>query len=323
MNKNIKNLLIFIIIIASIFPGCVKKSKLAENRDLQDTQLLPYEKRLLLEEEKQKETKKIKKTKHKSELDFDVENKTGKTIYVVCFSYINKTSFDRWRWDKSPIYKLEKNQKATIDIDTIPDKEYKNHVYGALGIFNTQEEAESSTYELLKEKHRLDLDKLYKLKDKTVEIKIEKYGFKGDTLDLKITPKKNNFRELDFFVENKTGKNLWICCFVYQKDDTPIWKFDKTNLQLIKDGEIKIIDVDTIANKYNRVFTSGFLGVFDEKNKTKAEKSTYELLQPKNKIALGKLAALKNKIVVIKIEKYGFKDDFLEIAIKPTKRIYK
>lgn len=326
---NIK-IILFLITSLLILPACVKDSKYTRNSTDQDLKLLPYEKRLLLEEEelerhsKNKPVKKksIKNTKH--ELDFTVKNKTGKNIYVVCFSYINKTKVGHWRWDKSKIYKLSKNQTTVIDIDTINDKEYRNHVYGALGVFNNLEEAKNSTYELLEEKHKLDLDRLYKLKNKTVKIGVEKYGFKGDTLDFEISGKKRKYRELDFVVENKTGKNLWVCSFVYQKkENMPVWIFDKTKVQLIKNNKHTVIDVDTIANKYNRVFTSGFLGVFDEKDKEEAEKSTYELLKPKNKISLGKLAALKNKKIVLEIEKYGFKNDFLDISIKPTRRIFK
>ena len=327
-------IILFLITLILTLPSCVKDSKFTRNPKDEDLKLLPYEKRLLLEEEylekleskhtknKSAKNKQIKNNKY--ELDFTVKNQTGKDIYVVCFSYINKTMFGQWRWDKSKVYKLSKNQTAFIDIDTINDKEHRDNVYGALGVFNNLEEAEDSTYELLSEKRKLDLDRLYKLKNKTVEIGVEKYGFKKDLLDFKITPDPKTQRELDFVVENKTGHNLWICCFVYQKkEDMPVWRFDKTNVQLIKNNKSVIIDVDTITNKHNRVYTSGFLGIFDEKQKKEAEKSTYELLKPENKIGLGKLAGLRNKKIVLEIEKYGFENDFIDISIKPTKKIFK
>lgn len=325
MKKNSK-LILFLIAITIALPSCVKKSKISKNSSSQDIKLLPYEKRLLLEEEKTENyyTEKKESTNNKYELDFKVKNKTGKTIYVVCFSYINKRSFNRWRWDKSPIYKIENNKEIIIDIDTINDDEYRKNTYGTLGIFNNLEKAKRSTYELLKEKYKLDLDKLHKLKNKTVKINIRKYGFKGKTLELKIDHDTNNYNELDFLVENKTGKNLWICSFIYQKkNDMPIWNFAKTSIKLVKNNKSVIIDVDTFTNKYNKVFMLGFLAVFDEKQKKEIEQITYELLKPENKIGLGRLASLRNKKIVLKIEQYGLKNDFLDISIKPTRKIFK
>ena len=46
------------------------------------------------------------------------------------------------------------------------------------------------------------------------------------------------------------------------------------------------MDVSTIKNKNNRKFTCGYLGVFPENDHMLAEKMTYELLKPENKIAL-------------------------------------
>ncbi len=319
-------LILFLIAITITLPSCVKKSKISKNNSSKDIKLLPYEKRLLLEEEETENhyTEKEKSTNNKYELDFKVKNKTGETIYIACFSYINKRSFNRWRWDKSPIYKIENNQEILINIDTINDDEYRKNIYGTLGIFNNLEKAKESTYELLKEKHRLDLDKLHKLQNKTVKINIKKYGFKGETLELKIDSVTKDHSELDFLVENKTGKNLYICSFIYQKKDAmPIWKFDKTKVKLVKNNESVTIDVDTFRNKYNKVFMLGFLAVFDEKQKEEAEKITYELLKPENKIRLGRLAALRNKKIVLEIEQYGLKNNFLDISIKPTRKFFK
>ncbi|MFH1462035.1 MAG: hypothetical protein ABIF12_03760 [bacterium] len=332
MKKNFKIVLLLIFSIL-ITPGCVKKSKLANNSKQKDLELLPYEKRLLKKEkqlEKKSSTKKTSSLKNnssssKKELDFNVKNKTGKTIYVACFSYINKRNFARWRWDKSPIYKLENNQSQIIDIDTIKDEINRKKIFGALGVFNTLQEAQDSTYELLSEKNRLDLDKLYKLQDKTVKIDVELYGFKKNFWEVSTAPDiAETINELDFRVKNQTGKNLWVCCFVYQKkEEMSIWRYDKTELKLLKNNESMIIDIDSIVDKYDRVHTLGFLGIFEEKDKEEAENATYELLKPENKIALGKLSALNRKEIIIETEKYGFKNDFLDISIKPIRRIYK
>lgn len=332
MKKNFK-IIFFLILSILTTPGCVKKSKLANNDKQKDFEFLPYEKRLLKKEkqlEKKSSTPKKPDTKKanpspKKELDFKVKNKTGKTIYMTCFSYINKRNFARWRWDKSPIYKLENNESQIVDIDTINDEINRQNIFGALGVFNTLQEAQDSTYELLSEKNRLDLDKLYQLKDQTIKIEIELYGFKKDILEVSIIPNETvTINELDFQVKNQTGKNLWVCCFVYQKkEEISIWRYDKTELKLLKNNESMIIDVDSILDKYDRVHTLGFLGVFEEKDQEEAENATYELLKPENKIALGNIAALKRKEIILEVEKYGFKNDFLDISIKPIRRIYK
>lgn len=275
-------------------------------------------------------SKKIRKNSKLSnyELDFNIQNLSGKTVYVACFSYIKKHDFARWRWDKSKIYKLENNQSMLIDIDNIKDKEYRENVYGALAVFNNKQDALNSTYEHLNENNRLDLDKLYLLKNKTVKIGVEKYGFKGDlfTKELvqKIKTDKKKYKELDFLIKNKTGKTLYLCGFIYQKKiNSDVWTYDKTKVKKIKPNQIITIDVDTLKNEDNRSDTRGFLGIFKENQKEIAEKSTYELLAPENKLALGRLASLKNKLIVLEIERYGIQNNFLEFSIKPHKPLLK
>ena len=77
------------------------------------------------------------------ELDFEVENKTGKTIYAVCFSYIKENDFARWHWDKSAIHKIPPEKTIVINVDTIPDKVDRENVFGYLDIFNTRAQAEA------------------------------------------------------------------------------------------------------------------------------------------------------------------------------------
>jgi len=72
------------------------------------------------------------------ELDFEVKNNTGKTVYACCFSYVKERSFDLWHWDKSPVYKLEATTSAFMNIDTIPDEEYREHTFGYLALFDDE-----------------------------------------------------------------------------------------------------------------------------------------------------------------------------------------
>ena len=263
-------------------------------------------------------------TNHKTsykELDFLVENNTGKTIFVTCFSYIKRHNFNRWRWDKSQIYELQNNQQALMDIDSIEDKETREHAYASLAIFNNYEQAKDSTFELLEENYRLDLDKIYKLKNKVVKIGVEKYGFKDDILvdTIDNIDKKEDIKpnELDFLVKNNTGKNVYICCFVYQKKDAdPVWRYDKTDVKMLKLNESLLVDIDTINNDENRNMAKGYLAIFNEDEKEMAEKSTFELLPVVNKITLGYLHQLKDKTIELEIEKYGILSDFFEYSIK-------
>lgn len=343
-----------LMLILALTQGCVKQSTTSKDGSEESLELLPFEKQLL-EEEKASEKilnelgtidktsnqsekkKKITKKQKENELDFPVENKTGKTIYAVCFSYIKKIRTNRWRWDKSKIYEIKNNEIKRIDIDTIPDAQDKKEVYGYLGVFNNYKQAAKSTYELLDDNKKIDLDLLYKLKDQTVQITVEKYGFKGDILDFDIVPTKGSekkYPELDFVVENKTGKTLLVTCFVYElDDDSPVWRYDKTSIIKILPNSYGVINVDTIADAYKRnkpyeksasyarVYMRGYLAVFDESEKDKIEHMTYELLPSKNKISIGRLAALKNKKIVLDVEKYGASGDFIEYNVQPIRRI--
>jgi len=265
-------------------------------------------------------------TKNTSELDFIVHNKTGITQYITCFSYIKKEDFTRWHWDKSDVYTVKDNQKITIDIDTIPDAIDRKNVYGYLATFTDPEKAEEATLELVHDDEKIDLDLLYKLKDKTVVLEIEKYGFKGKRIDYHSAPTKHDgekkIPELDFIVENQTEKTIYVTAFVYQlKKNLPVWQFDKTPVVRIESGKSTLIDVDTIASDYNRMYVRGYLGIFDESEKEQAESITYELLEPQHKVKLGALFALKNKKVVLSIEQYGVVGDTIDYTIKPIRRI--
>ncbi|MFC1894753.1 hypothetical protein ACFLYH_02275 [Candidatus Dependentiae bacterium] len=340
-NKNIYLTFFTILSILISFSSCVKNSQKGQGIK-KDTRfdLKPFEKRLL-EEEKMEKPLEIKIEKEKkvegkrkktmqngtnnAELDFWVKNVTGKSIYIVCFSYIKKEHFLRWRWDKSPIYTLKNNEKIKIDIDYIPDQEHRKNVYGYVAVMDSLEEAKKATYELLDDKNKIDLDQLYKLKNKKILIGIEKYGIKGEVLSYDIVPIKNfteSYPELDFIVNNKTGKTIFVICFVYQiKENMKVWRYDKTPAIKLKNNEYGLIDVDTIAKPYDRVYMRGYLAIFDANQEDQVQKTTFELLKPKNKISLGRIASLQNKKIIIEVEKYGEIGDKIDYTVKPLKRI--
>lgn len=270
-------------------------------------------------------------------LDFDVENQTGKTVYTSCFVYMRKNVFSRWRWFKTEVYKIDDNQSATVKIETVADQDDRQHVFGMLGVFNTQLEAEEATYELTNERHILDLDLLAKLDGKKVTITVEQYGFKEPFYDYDFV-KKNEARkdvpELDFYVLNNTGKSLYVCGFIYEKkakgkwiaaiedkDDMSIWRFDKTEVLLVKPNEKVFIDVDTILSERDRTYVRGYLAVFEEDEHQQALEATFELLESKNKLNLGDLVKIRQKTVVLDIKRYGISNDFIQYTVKPIRRI--
>lgn len=279
-------------------------------------------------------------------LSFGVENTTGQTIYVACFAYIKKRASGKWRWQKSPVQKIDDNHKIEICTDEIEDDEDRENVFGYLGVFENLEKAEDATFETLSDKKKIDLDLIAQLKDKTVKIEIEKYGILGSFYDydfVKKSDSKIQIPELDFEIENKTGKSIWATCFVYQKkaksswlakktteswseigetrDDMSVWRFDKTSVIKINPDELGKIDIDTIIEPRDRIYIRGYLVLFDEDEQQLAENATYELL-PENtkKLDLGRLIDLKNKKITIYAEKYGT-TNLIDYTTQPTKRI--
>ncbi|MFA5074898.1 MAG: hypothetical protein WC436_02235 [Candidatus Babeliales bacterium] len=299
---------IFIVFIQLFFVGCVKNSQFDSGKN---------NKSITLKEE--------------DILDFMVKNKTGRTIFVTCFYYMQTEPFTRWRWDKSKVYKIEDSQKVIIDLDVVPDVLIRKNIYGYLAVFATEKEAQDSIFELLDEKHKIDLNLIYKLKNKKVAIKVERYGFKDYSLDYDlenlIPDQKETLikSEVDFLVENKTGKPIWLTCFSYQKkENKPIWQYAKTPVIRIEKDQSAIVDIDTIVQKVYKeedIFNIfGYLAIFDENEKEEALDSTYELLKEHKKLFIGPLFLLKDKKIVLGIEKYGIVGDIFDyrIAIKNT-----
>lgn len=271
------------------------------------------------------------------ELDFEVENLTGKTVYVTCFSYLHRRIFSRWRWAKSPIYEIKNKESKIIDLLTLHDNIDRESVFGYLAIFNTRAEAEDAVYELLTDDEKIDLDLLTKLKGKKVRLEIERYGFKEPFIEYKFVKKKRTEKEipeLDFFVVNNTGKTVHVCCFAYlkhaktnwiaaleEKDDMSVWRYDKTKVITLQPSQAGYIDVDTITTLRDQSNIFGYLAVFEENERKLANQATYELLPSKKKLSLGRLSAVRNKTIELEVERYGFKEDFIEYSVKPIRRI--
>lgn len=290
------------------------------------------------EQKKESGTTRAHKKKHLQhtvphKLDFSVENNTGRTIYVTCFSYIKKRIFSRWRWDKSPVYMLKPQESVLVAIDYIPDPLDRKNVYGYLGVFQTEEEAEAATYELTEESRLLDLDLLKNLYGKKVTIEIEKYGLTRELLEYDFVKKKSKARlkprELDFLVENQTGKTVHVIGFIYEKkakgswfgaldekDDMSIWRYDKTPILTLADQEQGYVDVDSLYQGRDRLWARGFIAVFDEQERELAEQATYELVEPWRKLRLDRLEKLFDKKIVLGIEAYGLDEDFIDYIIK-------
>ena len=245
------------------------------------------------------------------ELDFEIKNDTEKTVFATCFYYTKKATAYRWRWYKSPVYELEPGERAIVDIDSIPTKRDRNAVYGYLAVFDNQVDAQTSVYELLDDTKRVDLEKLINLRDRMVIIQQRQYGFKGDILDYSI-PKRSDVAqgapELDFVVENQTGKDLWVTTYIYQKKGhKPQWKFVNIAPVNVKNGQEALVDVDTIAGRYDRKNVRAYIGLFDEDELGRAEESTYETLSPRRRLKVGKLYQLRDnkQKVVLKRRQYG------------------
>jgi hypothetical protein len=303
------------------------------------------EKKSLAQAKKAKRKKAVnisKKTKthdsdNPNELDFDVENRTGKTLYVTCFDYQRRRDFGRWRWAKSPVYKVGDDQIVSIDIQTIFDEQDRENVFGYLGVFSDKKMAEDATYELTPDKYLLDLDQLIKLKNKKVILEVREYGFKGELFEYDFVDKEDvekEVPELDFAIENNTGKPILVTCFAYEKkaksswvaaleekDDMTVWHFAKTPVIKLVPNQITIIDVDSILTDYDRKYVRGYLAIFDVDEEAMARKTTFEFLPSSRKMHLGELLRLKNKKIVIEVEKYGMMPDYPDFIIKPISQI--
>lgn len=265
------------------------------------------------------------KKRTSGELSLTLKNITKKTLYTTCFAYLKKDTAPRWRWHKSTVYELPPQQIVHIPIGYIKNPADFADSYGTLGVFNTRGEAERSVYELTPDNNKVDLDKLHVLQDQVVVLGIEKYGVVGDIFDYSFFPKDFEIPEvpeLDFTVENATGKPLYVTAFIYQKKESmPIWRYDKSPVVRVENGQEALVDVDTLTNPYDRKYMRGFLAVFDESEKSDAFHSTFQLLQSHQKINIGLLAALRDRKVVLKSQKYGILGDIIDFVVKEPRKI--
>jgi len=250
-----------------------------------------------------------------NELDFLVKNTTGDPIYITGFYYARKPSSINWSWYKTNVYRLSHNQITLIDIDTLPDEKERTQVYGYLGIFSDETDAETSTFELTDDRKRIPLKHLINLKNKMVVIEDREYGIEGQKLDFSIIDRPENTyiqkSELDFILENRTGKDLWTTTFVYQRESPAetIWDYEKTPVQLLENGESIFVDVDSIIPSENKKFAHAFVALFDIHEKKQAHAATFRLLPHEKRLDIGKLIKLQSKKVVIHSRPYGLRID--------------
>lgn len=259
-------------------------------------------------------------------LSIQVKNITSQTLYATCFSYLKKEAVPRWRWYKTNVYELIPGREVTMPLETFSDKRAVPDAYGVLGVFTSWDEAASAIYELTPDENKIDLDRLSKLNNKTILLGVEQYGIVGDIFDYSFIPNEleshTNVPELDFTVQNATGKPLLVTAFIYQKkDDMPIWRYDKSPVIRIEPGESGLIDVDTITNPYDRKYTRGYIAVFNANEEEIAHNATFQLLKPTQLLSVGLLSALRDRKVVLKNQKYGIMGDVIDFTIKKPRKI--
>lgn len=257
-------------------------------------------------------------------LSFSVNNNTGREIFVTCFYWMKSNPEGMWHWEKSKVHKLLLGETQLIVLNEIEDSRDRRSVCGYLGVFDSFSEADAAVYERTDERKLLDLDRIILLKNKVIPIEIKKYGITGGYLTYEVTGKnvKPQNKQIDLLVENQTGKEVLVCCFVYDQPERTfefdVWRYDKTPLQKFGIGEIKYINIPSVADPYRYSYIRGTLGIFDMKEQKIAEDTTLELAPAENKLSLGLLAPLHNKKILLKIEKYGMFGDFIDYTVKPA-----
>ncbi len=270
-----------------------------------------------------------------NKLNFEVENLTGKKIYVTCFTHIRRVVLGRWHWIKSSIYPIDIGKNTIINIPRITYEDDRKNIYGVLGVFSTQKEADDSIYELLDDAEKIDLDILDHLKGKKVTLNSAHYGFKKPFLEFELIEKNKIQKkkpEVDFYVHNNTNKTILICGFSYskkaqkslisatEKDDLESWRFNKTKILTLNPDDYGEIDIETITSDYDRQHTTGYIAIFKKSEEKLAQESTFELLEQRRIINIGNLHKFHHGIVEIDIKKYGILEDSIEFTTKPIKK---
>lgn len=272
-------------------------------------------------------------------IKFDIQNVSGSKLYTTCFAYVKPRRFNRWRWKKTDIKEIKPNETISIDLRVLKDEKDLKHIFGALGVFTNYTEAEESTYELLHDENKLDLDVLSDLQNKRVVIGIERYGLREPFYDYDfIDPASNKSvtasTDLDFFVQNQTGNTVFVTGFIYtkkaksrwiaaedEKDDMSVWRYYKTKVLKLEQGQTGYIEVDNVVPKRDRTFVRGYLGVFNAENEDAAHRKTFELLAEKEKLNLGLLIERRGRTIILEVERYGVANDIIDYTVKPIKWI--
>ncbi len=258
-------------------------------------------------------------------LSFQVLNKTNKHVFVKCFYWMRNKSEGPFRWDNSDVYSLKPLEKKLIMIDDIPLERDRKNCIGFLGVFEDEEKAKQAHKLICDESKLIDLDSLYALKNKVVTLIIKKYGIEGEQLEHQsisyFSNQNKQSSNLDLFVENKTGKDAWITCFIYEQPENTqefdSWRYSKTPVQLIRNNQLLKIAIPEVMDKYKWSYMRGTLGVFWKKEKEIAKDATVELLDPEEKLKLGLLSAWAGKKIVLQVENYGVIGDFIDYVVKP------
>ncbi len=271
-------------------------------------------------------------------LTFYIQNVSGITLYATCFSYVKLHRSQNWRWRKSEVIEIPPKSKAPCTIQFRDDFIDSRHTFAALAVFPDHAQADDVTYEILRDENKLDLDQVIEIENKTVQVGIERYGFREAFYDYNFVDDKekpiNLHAELDFFVQNKMGKPIFVTGFIYAKkakgrwisaedakDDMSVWRFYKTKVLRLESDQTGLIDVDSIVPQRDRSYVRGYLGVFDEENEQDAHLKTYELLSDQERISIGTLSKRQGRTIVLEVEKYGVSNDIIEFTVKPIRWI--
>ena len=305
-SQNSYKLLFILILPLFLLSSCHKIDRMASK-----------EEREKIREEKEAETN----------LDFLAQNETSKPIYITCFYYAQTAPGVRWSWHKTPVLKLENNEEKTVHFGFRPRPEDVDDVYGYIGMFEDPDDAEESIYELLDDDSKVDLDKIARLHNKKVVFFLEHYGIEGDYFYFMFLPlKETHIPSLDFPVENKTGQDLYMVLFTYERDEGETqWSFGKYDIHYLKNGETIVMDVSPIINPEDRKTVRGYLGIFTKEEKQLADDSTFETLQPNQKVNLGILSKFKDQKVVLLPREYGLivgfskNEPIVELSFKKVK----
>lgn len=252
-----------------------------------------------------------------TEIILNVKNSSGKTLYITCFAHMQKRALlSIWRITKSDILTLENGASGKIKIECPLAQEVIKNIYGYLGVFDTIKEAQDSTFELMDDRKKLDLDLLYKIGNNVIDLKIDKISSEKQIVEYEFTKKgapesRKNWQNLDFYVQNQSGKPLLIVAFMYKQEEgmikDSVWDYKKTAPFKLMPNETTLVDLESIKSKEDAMYVRGVLAIFDQDQEEKAKKITYSMLDFKRVVELDRLHNIAGKKIVLKVQKYGLK----------------